>query len=68
MKILMLCITTIVHCLCPVLAGQTYTKSLDIIGPAFYNEFSFDNSTDPTHGRVYVFIISSFVLTKVCPQ
>ncbi|KAN0087656.1 glycoside hydrolase family 16 protein [Tylopilus felleus] len=52
MKILMLCITTIVHCLCPVLAGQTYTKSLDIIGPAFYNEFSFDNSTDPTHGRV----------------
>ncbi|KAF8442810.1 glycoside hydrolase family 16 protein [Boletus edulis BED1] len=38
--------------ICSVLAGQTYSKSLDITGAGFYNEFFFETPRDPTHGRV----------------
>ncbi|KAI9573510.1 glycoside hydrolase family 16 protein [Boletus coccyginus] len=52
MKSFFLCIAVVVLYICRVLAGQTYSKSLDITGAAFYDEFRFDNSADPTHGRV----------------
>lgn len=58
MKSFVLCIAAIFLCICPILAGQTYSKSLDIIGAGFYDEFLFDNSADPTHGRVYAFSCS----------
>lgn len=65
MKSFFLCIAVVVLYICRVLAGQTYSKSLDITGAAFYDEFRFDNSADPTHGRVYASPcpISSSVLT-----
>jgi hypothetical protein len=53
MKSLIFSIAALVPCICRVLAGQTYSKSLDITGTGFYDEFRFDNSADPTHGRVY---------------
>jgi len=31
---------------------SSYFLSENIIGPAFYNHFNFENITDPTHGRV----------------
>lgn len=36
-----------------VLAGYTYSKSVDITGADFYDEFSFYEGADPTHGRVF---------------
>lgn len=55
MRSFILGIVAILLCVCSVLADQTYSKSLDITGAGFYDEFSFFASADPTHGRVYVF-------------
>ncbi|KAF8558266.1 endo-beta-glucanase [Imleria badia] len=52
MKSFILGIAAIVLCIRPTLAGQTYSKALDITGAGFYDEFSFVASADPTHGRV----------------
>ncbi|KAG9315694.1 glycoside hydrolase family 16 protein [Chiua virens] len=52
MRLLIFCFTVIVLSVRRVLAGKTYSKSVDITGAAFYDEFSFFSSADPTHGRV----------------
>ncbi|KAH0832128.1 family 16 glycosyl hydrolase [Lanmaoa asiatica] len=52
MKSFILCIAVFVFCIRRVLAGHTYSKSVDVTGAGFYDEFRFDNSADPTHGRV----------------
>lgn len=58
----------IVLSVCRGLAGQTYSKLVDIIGPAFYDEFSFYTAHDPTHGRVYALtiVVSSILTGHVC--
>lgn len=53
MKSFILCIAPFILCIRHVLAGHTYSKLVDITGPAFYDEFSFYNGADPTHGRVF---------------
>ena len=37
----------------PAILGATYTLSDTIVGNAFYDAFSWQAISDPTHGRVY---------------
>lgn len=37
------------------LAGAIYTLDECVRGEGFYDSFNFENITDPTHGRVYVY-------------
>lgn len=59
MKSFILLIASFLLCIRRVLASNTYSKLADITGPAFYDEFSFYNGTDPTHGRVFASLFLS---------
>ncbi|KAG8214674.1 glycoside hydrolase family 16 protein [Butyriboletus roseoflavus] len=52
MKSSILSFAASLFCIRRVLASPTYSKSVDISGAGFYDEFQFYDGADPTHGRV----------------